>query len=119
MLDLKSASYLDLELSSAREPQPTGGTAKNSFLDHNFCRGFLLILQVKIAHRARLLAGSPQYEYCLTQLARFGFRVFKHFLFCFIWDYKTWRDFKSLLKSPNKTKGIIFGDSEPKTSQLC
>jgi hypothetical protein len=39
-------------------------------------------------------AGSSQYGYSLAQLARFGFRVSKYFLFCLIWDYKTSRDIR-------------------------
>jgi hypothetical protein len=43
--------------------------------------------------KAGRAAGSPQYGYSLAQLARFGFRVSKHSLFCLIWDYKTSGDF--------------------------
>jgi hypothetical protein len=42
--------------------------------------------------RAGRSAESPKSGYSLAQLARFGFRVSKHFLFCLIWDYKTSRD---------------------------
>jgi hypothetical protein len=31
-------------------------------------------------------AGTPQSGYTQAQLARFGFRVSKHILFCLIWD---------------------------------
>jgi hypothetical protein len=39
--------------------------------------------------RAWRSSGSPQYGYSLAKLPRFGFRVFKHFLFCLIYDYNT------------------------------
>jgi hypothetical protein len=42
---------------------------------------------------------SPQYEYSLAQLACFGFRVSKHFLFCLIWDYKTSGDLSKYFMS--------------------
>jgi hypothetical protein len=38
--------------------------------------------------------GSPQSGYSLAQLARFGFRASKPFLFGFFWDYKTSRDIR-------------------------
>jgi hypothetical protein len=39
-------------------------------------------------------AQSPHSEYSLAPLARFEFRVSKHFLFGLIWDYKTSGDLR-------------------------
>jgi hypothetical protein len=47
----------------------------------------------------------------------FGFRVTKHFLFCFIWDYKTSRVLKRHWKIP-KTSQFCHRMSILRTSQL-
>jgi hypothetical protein len=64
-----------------------------------FCFVLLEIIRLQETYknilRATRSSGSPQYGYSLAQLARFGFRVSKHFLFCLIWDYKTSGDLQT------------------------
>jgi hypothetical protein len=50
--------------------------------------------QMNSKMRADRSAGNPHSGYSLAQLARFGFRVSKSFLFCLFWDYKTARDIR-------------------------
>jgi hypothetical protein len=48
-------------------------------------------------------AGSPQSLYSLAQLTSFGFRVSQHYLFCIIWDFKTF-----WLLYTFKVRNIVF-----------
>jgi hypothetical protein len=56
-------------------------------------------------------AESPKYRYSLAQLARFGFRVSKHFSFGFIWDYKTSRDIRKKMRVGRSAGSPKFGYS--------
>jgi hypothetical protein len=74
-----------------------------------FCFVFFGIIRLQETFKnilwAERLSGSPQYGYSLAQLARFGFRFSKHFLFCLIWDYKTSRDIQKKMRA-----GLLAGN---------